>query len=151
MSLNLKREFCSRVILSVSVCIPPNLLGLFTKRYPNPVPHVILYVLPVMLVAGLFRFVGLSFQDKSRSAKECFYASVFETIGYTIGSLAIVIFWLPINYIASLGAIFAKNSWAEIFLFSVGCFCFVCIGVCLTLVPRCMAHKTNKFIHGKKR
>jgi amino acid permease len=135
---NLKREFCSRLLLFISASFAPALFVLLLIRYPNANifdPIFNLSCLTIIIFGSLLRLGGLYYQDKLRDRKEILRASLFETAGYALASITVAIAVLPTKYPKFLEVIFSEKLWTQkIYLFYILCLFGVGLGVLATLI-----------------
>jgi hypothetical protein len=133
MSSNFTKEFCSRLLIFFSASFVPGFVGVFQTRYPSIVsmfdPKFILSMIGIFGGAFLLRLGGL----RLRGSKEIIWVSFYETLGYGISSMVMVLFWLPTRHPDFLDAMLTNKFWTKnIYVLFLGEFLFVCIGVLMT-------------------
>jgi hypothetical protein len=149
MSSNFAKEFCSRLLIFFSASFVPGFVGVFQTRYPYIVsmfnPKFILSMIGIFGGAFLLRLGGL----RLRGSKEIIWVSFYETLGYGIASMMMVLFWLPTRYPDFLDTVLTNKFWTKnIHVLFLGEFLVVCLGVLMTF-PNLELYKSRR--RGKKK
>lgn len=134
MSSNFMKEFCSRLLIFLSASFVPGCFGMFQTRYPTVInmfdPKFMQAMIGILGLAFLLRLGGLNLREN----KESLWIAFFETFGYGIASVVMVLFWLPTRYPDFLNATFTEQFWTKhIYVVVIIEFLIVCVGVLMTL------------------
>jgi hypothetical protein len=76
---------------------------MFATRFPEDVSgnSFVFWSVSVIIIASFLRFLALAVRERRQAASnliELIWTSFFETLGYGMTSLIIVVFWLPTKH-----------------------------------------------------